>query len=255
MEVVANPTQCEGRVHYLPHHAVVRQDKQTTRLRVVYDASVRADGPSLNDCLYTGPNFGQSTLDILLRFRLHNLGVTSPITVRLKLLFQQLCETKTDWDEPLTGGFLTGWKTLASDLQQFEPILLPRCYTGVESASIKSYSLQGFCDASQSAYAAVVYLRVESESGIFGKFLCSKTRVAPVKKLTTPRLELLSALLLYIGHHPEKTSETAVIFTWDNGVCLIGTEKGGLEVRRERHLLKECQQGFDLETLPLTSLA
>ena len=86
------------------------------------------------------------------------LGVISPITVRFKLLFQQLCETKTDWDEPLTGGFLTGWKTLASDLQQFEPILLPRCYTGVESASIKSYSLQGFCDASQSAYAAVVYL-------------------------------------------------------------------------------------------------
>ena len=91
---------------------------------------------------------------------------------------------------------LTGWKTLASDLQQFEPILLPQCYTGVESASIKSYSLQGFCDASQSAYAAVVYLQVESESGIFGKFLCSKTRVAPVKKLTIPRLKLLSALLL-----------------------------------------------------------
>ena len=96
----------------------------------------------------------------------------------------------------MTNSSLTSVKTLASDLQQFEPSLLPRCYTGVESASIESYSLQGFCDASQSAYAAVVYLRVESESGIFGKFLCSKTRVAPVKKLTIPRLELLSALLL-----------------------------------------------------------
>ena len=125
-----------------------------------------------------------------------SLGVISPITVWFKLLFQQLYETKTDWDEPLTGGFLTGWKTLASDPQLFEPMLLPRCYTGVKSASIKSYSLQGFCDASQSAYAAVVYLQVESGSGIFGKFLCSKTRVAPVKGLTIPRLELLSALLL-----------------------------------------------------------
>ena len=79
VEVVANPTQCEGRVHYLPHHAVVRQDKQTTKLRVVYDASARADGPSLNDCLYTGPNFGQSILDILLRFRLHNVGLVGDV--------------------------------------------------------------------------------------------------------------------------------------------------------------------------------
>ena len=79
VEVVANPTQCEGRVHYLPHHAVVRQDKQTTKLRVVYDASARAGGPSLNDCLYTGPNFGQSILDILLRFRLHNVGLVGDV--------------------------------------------------------------------------------------------------------------------------------------------------------------------------------
>ena len=46
---------------------------------MVYDASARADGPSLNDCLYTGPNFGQSILDILLRFRLHNVGLVGDV--------------------------------------------------------------------------------------------------------------------------------------------------------------------------------
>ena len=61
---------------------------------------------------------------------------------------------------------------------------------------LKCYSLQGFCDASQRGYVVVVYLRVESEAGIYTQFLCSKTRVAPVKKLTIPRVELLSALLL-----------------------------------------------------------
>ena len=67
VEEVPDTTQStEGRVHYLPHHAVIRTDKQTTKLRVVYDASARVNGPSLNDCLYTGPNFGQSILDILL---------------------------------------------------------------------------------------------------------------------------------------------------------------------------------------------
>ncbi|MCG8621378.1 MAG: hypothetical protein MJE68_05160 [Proteobacteria bacterium] len=80
VEVVPDPTVfVEGRVHYLPHHAVVRHDKQTTKLRVVYDASAKTDGPSLNDCLYTGPNFGQSILDILLRFRLHEVALVGDV--------------------------------------------------------------------------------------------------------------------------------------------------------------------------------
>ena len=75
VEVVANPTQyVEQQVHYLPHHAVVRQDKQTTKLRVVYDASARSDG-LLSMTFYTGPNFGQSILDIFLRFWLHNVAL------------------------------------------------------------------------------------------------------------------------------------------------------------------------------------
>ena len=51
-----------GRIHYLPHHCVIR-------LRVVYDVSARSRGPSLNDCLYVGPKFNQKILEILLRFR------------------------------------------------------------------------------------------------------------------------------------------------------------------------------------------
>jgi hypothetical protein len=400
VEVVSDPTIFEeGRVHYLPHHAVVRHDKQTTKLRVVYDASAKADGPSLNDCLYTGPNFGQSILDILLRFRLHRvalvgdvekaflmvsvadcdrdvlrflwikdvrepqpevtimrftrvvfgvsaspfllnatidhhikkystldqpfvskfrrsiyvddltagshdadsayefyvksklrlaeanfnlrkfdtnspklrqriesneqllsqgdqtervqtrpnlsererqvlgvrwdvtndvfvfdvssiadlmketrptkrnavslatrffdpLGVITPLTIRFKLLFQQLCETKVGWDEPLEGRLLTEWEALASDLQRASPISIPRCCTEGEDTTVKSYSLDGFCDASLKAYAAVIYLRVETETNTYSHLLCSKTRVAPLKKVTIPRLELLSALLL-----------------------------------------------------------
>lgn len=49
-----------SKVHYLPHHVVMRQDKQTTKLRIVFDASVKCDGPSLNECLYRGPKFDQS---------------------------------------------------------------------------------------------------------------------------------------------------------------------------------------------------
>ena len=58
-------------VHYLPHHAVIRKDKATTRLRIVFDASAKANGVSLNDCLFAGPKFDQKILAILLRFRAH----------------------------------------------------------------------------------------------------------------------------------------------------------------------------------------
>ena len=64
------------KIHYLPHHAVVRQDKETTKVRVVYDALARSNGPSFNDCLHPGPKFDQR---ILLRFRLHRVALIADI--------------------------------------------------------------------------------------------------------------------------------------------------------------------------------
>lgn len=65
--------------HYLPHHAVIRIDKDTTKVRVVYDASARSSGPSLNDCLHTGPKFNQRILEILLRFRSYPIAFIADI--------------------------------------------------------------------------------------------------------------------------------------------------------------------------------
>lgn len=71
--------QISGPTHYMPHHAVIRQDKQTSKLRIVYDTSARADSPSLNDCLYVGPKFGQSIMDIILQFRIHSVALMADI--------------------------------------------------------------------------------------------------------------------------------------------------------------------------------
>ena len=73
--MVQNASKC----HYLPHHAIIRKDKSTTKLRIIYDASVKTEGPSLNDCLYAGPLFGQRILDILIRFRLHRIALIADI--------------------------------------------------------------------------------------------------------------------------------------------------------------------------------
>ena len=68
-----------GTVHYLPHHPVIRTDKSTSRVRIVYDASAKRDGPSLNDCLETGPNTLPQIIDILLLFRLNKIALISDI--------------------------------------------------------------------------------------------------------------------------------------------------------------------------------
>ena len=68
-----------GKVLYLPHREVIRLDKETTKLRVVFDASAKSTGPSLNDCLYVGPLMSPLLYNILLRFRIHKTALMANI--------------------------------------------------------------------------------------------------------------------------------------------------------------------------------
>ena len=124
------------------------------------------------------------------------LGLITPVTIRFKVFIQTLCETTTMWDQPLNGRLLHQWQCLVSELQDGEPIAIPRYYCHSITEESTSYKLYGFCDASNSAYAAVVYLVIKTSMGRFVRLITSKTIVAPTQTQTIPRLELLSALLL-----------------------------------------------------------
>ena len=67
--------------NHLPHHAVIRRDRETTKLRIVYDGSARPAerANSLNDCLESGPNFTPQLFDTLVKFRWHRIGLTADI--------------------------------------------------------------------------------------------------------------------------------------------------------------------------------
>lgn len=76
----ATETPGVGETHYLPHRAVIRPDKDTTKVRIVFDASAKyKDGRSLNECLFTGPSMNSSLFGVLLRFRGHNTAITGDI--------------------------------------------------------------------------------------------------------------------------------------------------------------------------------
>jgi hypothetical protein len=95
-----------GRIHYLPHRAVLKPESKTTPVRPVFDASCKVGRtPSLNDCLEKGPNLLELIPSILMRFRMGRIGVTSDI--RKAFLIIELNEEDRDsvrflwWDDPM----------------------------------------------------------------------------------------------------------------------------------------------------------
>ncbi|XP_065052932.1 uncharacterized protein LOC135682125 [Rhopilema esculentum] len=123
-------------------------------------------------------------------------GLVSPIAVSAKILFQELYLGKISWDDPLRKDKLERWEEWVKDLKQTGTICLPRCVVSKNKGKILSRQLHGFADASKKAYCRMVYLVEETTEGTFTGLLSAKTRVAPLKELTIPRLELMSARVL-----------------------------------------------------------
>ena len=123
-------------------------------------------------------------------------GFLSPIIIQFKWFFQELYKTKIGWDDPLNGNLLKMWRKLLNGLKGATILSLRRCYFQGIQDKVFSCSLHGFGNAFSKAYAAVIFLPVTTTVGGYVKLLTSKSRVAPVKELTIPRLELLAALLL-----------------------------------------------------------
>ena len=124
------------------------------------------------------------------------LGWFSPCVIKVKILLQKVWERKIGWDEEVPPEVLEVWLKWRNELTCLSSRLIPRCYFPTDF-NIACTELHGFCDASELAYAAVVYLRFTNPSGLTQiSLVTSKTKVAPLKRLSIPRLELCGAVLL-----------------------------------------------------------
>lgn len=122
------------------------------------------------------------------------LGLLGPVIVKAKILVQQLGENKLDWDEAVPLHVATIWNEYKNQIQAINNFTIPR-YVGGENIIDKQ--LHDFADASERAYGAVLYVRsINAEGKHAVRLVCLKTRVAPLKKLSLPRLELCAAALL-----------------------------------------------------------
>ncbi|XP_052764084.1 uncharacterized protein LOC128206005 [Mya arenaria] len=143
------------------------------------------------------------------------LGLFSPVTLNGKLLMQQLWKEKLDWDD--IDEHVQEWKTIKLDLERIPTFKLKRCVTNEADDSV-TYSLVCFCDASERAYSSAIYLRQITDRAIKVELIFSKARLAPVKGMTIPKLEIMAVVigvrcLEYVQSQVGVPIEQSVLYT------------------------------------------
>lgn len=153
------------------------------------------------------------------------LGWIAPVIIPVKILLQTLWLAGLTWDEPLPPAILTEWNEFRHHLPKIEQIRIPRWIRTVRSTNIE---LHGFCDASEKAYAAVIYVRVQSSDTEWNlQLITAKTRVAPVKTLSLPRLELCGAsLLAKLMVSIKETLQASTIYAWTDSEIVLAWLQG-----------------------------
>ena len=123
------------------------------------------------------------------------LGLVSPVTIKFKILFQRLCKDKLGWDDIMSEDTRLVWEDILGELESLRRVSVERfvCCGASEGECVQAH---GFCDSSEQAYCAAVYFRQVRPQGVRVKLACAKTKVAPLNKVSVPRLELLSCVLL-----------------------------------------------------------
>lgn len=120
-------------------------------------------------------------------------GILSPITVMSKLLMQKIWKTGTNWDEHVGKSIQNEWDVQRNELPIIGDIKIDRWFHTLPTSQIY---LHGFCDSSEKAMAAVVYVVSNTNGIVNSSLVCAKTKVAPIDPVSIPRLELCGAVLL-----------------------------------------------------------
>lgn len=126
-------------------------------------------------------------------------GFLAPLTIKSRILLQDTWRSGIAWDEHVKDKEFTKWRKWLESFEKVKALRIPRWYLNAGSVAVPNAiierELHMFCDASPQAYAAVAYWRLTTSSGVTTAFIASKSRVAPLRPVSVPRLELQGAVL------------------------------------------------------------
>ena len=124
------------------------------------------------------------------------LGMVGPFILPAKKLIQDLCRENYKWDEPIPEIHAQRWEQWLNDLPVMSTVSIDRCVKPQGFTDINRVELHTFADASEIGYGAVSYIRLLNSSGNYHvAFMGGRSRLAPLKNVTIPRLELSAAVL------------------------------------------------------------
>ena len=124
------------------------------------------------------------------------IGCVSPAVLPAKQLLQAMCQLKLGWDEKIPANLEEKWQIWQTEMPKLAEFKMDRCMKpeGFEDERLKSVTAHHFADASESGNGSVSYLRLENDDGeVKCSFLMSNLRVALLKQVTIPRMELTAA--------------------------------------------------------------
>ncbi|XP_033117958.1 uncharacterized protein LOC117117682 [Anneissia japonica] len=119
------------------------------------------------------------------------LGLVAPFILPAKMLLQDLCRQGLGWDELIDDFSMQRWRIWLEELKRLKEWSMPRCYKSNLSSNIISIQLHVFSDASEKGYGMCAYLKQEAQDGtIQVSLVLARSRVAPLKYVSIPRMEL-----------------------------------------------------------------
>jgi hypothetical protein len=192
------------------------------------------DPEGITKKLPEGPTTKRQLLQTTAKFY-DPLGLYSPVSIVGKLLFQDTWCRGIDWNELLPSDLAARWDAWVSTLTPLSQVHIPRWL----ATSVGSFQVNFFCDASERAYGAALYICSTKDDQTLTRLACSKSGLSPVKRITLPRLQLLAAL---VGTRPMHYFCTATVYDITQAILWSDATVASGWIRSDPNRWKTCLQ-------------
>ncbi|XP_062557226.1 uncharacterized protein LOC134222097 [Armigeres subalbatus] len=123
------------------------------------------------------------------------LGLIAPFLMFLKILLQEIWRSGIQWDDNINDDAFAKWRSWLQVLPRVEEVHIPRCFRSQAASRYDEVQLHTFVDASENGMAAACYIRFMQNGFVWCHLVAAKTRVAPLRYHSIPRLELMAAVI------------------------------------------------------------